>query len=176
MFPFFIFSCQDHEKARRKRAPTSNTEETVRVESSSAVQSHYVDVRVVSDPTLASITQQNRFSSLASTAPMAAPINTSISSSLSISCTNAPHLERMNQEKVKVNHDQPIIDGRPVNLGAKKKVKKRAENVMGGLPLRPQKLPSHQGDDKHKHKHVSGQIQAAPHNSSYNEFRFEPLT
>ncbi|KNA12686.1 hypothetical protein SOVF_123830 [Spinacia oleracea] len=167
---------KEHEKARRKKVAATNTEETVRVESSSAVQSQqYVDGRVVSDPTIAVVTQQNRISTMTSTAPAtSAPISTT---SMSIPSTNMPNFERLKQEKVKVT----VIDGRPVDMGVKKKVKKRAENLMmGELPLRFEKPSSNQGDDRQKqhNKHTAGQLQnAAAHNkSSYNEFRFEPLT
>lgn len=176
---------KDQEKVRRKKVPATNTEETVRVESSSAIQSSYVDARLVSDPSVASVAQQNKLSTMTSTTPAtttttSTAINTSIASSVSMPSTHLPNIERLKPEKMKVTQNSSLIDVRIVDMGVKKKVKKRAENLMGELPLRPEKLSSHHVEDKQKqHKHVAtaGQIQQnAPHKSSFNEFRFEPLT
>ncbi|CAO2834245.1 unnamed protein product [Amaranthus hypochondriacus] len=174
---------KEHEKVRRKKLPATNPEETVRVEASSAVQSQYVDIRLVSDPSMAVLTQQNRFPTITNAAQAAtAGMNTNVSSSVSMPSTHMPNVDRLKQEKVKATHSSSLMDGKIVDASVKKKVKKRAENVMGELPLRPEKLSSHQGDDRQKqqkHTAAAGQVQNpahAAHKSSYNEFRFEPLT
>lgn len=163
---------QDHEKARRKKVPAVNAEETVRVESTSAVPSQYVDVRVVSDPIMAVSTQQNRFPTTSSSAPLSAPaiataVNpTSIASSVSMPSTDVFTFESLKQEKAKATQKNSQIGGKIVDMSVKKKVKKKAENLMGELPLRPEKLSSHQADDRQKqHKHAAaGQFQNVPVN------------
>uniref|UniRef100_A0A803LHH8 Hpc2-related domain-containing protein n=1 Tax=Chenopodium quinoa TaxID=63459 RepID=A0A803LHH8_CHEQI len=170
---------KDQEKIRRKKVLAANTEETVRVESSSAVQSQFVDTKMVSDPSIAVATQQNRFSTVTSVAPATTTaVSTSIATSVSIPPTNVPNFERLKQEKVKVTQNNSLIDGR-IDMGVKKKVKKRTENLLGEIPLRSEKLSSHQGDDRQKqpkHAATAGQLQNSSLKSSYDEFRFEPLT
>lgn len=167
---------KDHEKAKRKKVPAVNSEESVRVESTSAVQSQYVDVRVVSDPIMAVSTQQNRFPTTTSSAPLPLPLPapatasainpTSIASSVSMPSTDVFTFENLKQEKVKATQKNSQIGVKVVDMSVKKKVKKKAENLMGELPLRPEKLSSHQGDDRQKqHKHAAaGQYQNVPVN------------
>ncbi|KAL2893991.1 RNA replication protein [Bienertia sinuspersici] len=162
---------QDQEKVRRKKVPAVNGGENVRVESTSAVQSQYVDVKVVSDPGVVGATQHNRFSTQTSSAP-APGISTAtanataismpgIASSVSLPCTDVFTLERLKQEKAKAAQKNSLIGGKGVDMGVKKKVKKKTENLMGELPLHPEKS-CHQGDDKKQHKHPSGLLQNVP--------------
>ncbi|KAL9245135.1 hypothetical protein vseg_018820 [Gypsophila vaccaria] len=149
---------KDQEKIRRKKM-----DNTVRLESSIGAQSQYVDVKMASDPNMSAHTQHNRVSTSFGVGSTVSPMTTSPASAFSPS-THVPNLDRPKQEKVKGTHiqDSRAVDG--FQTGVKKKVKKRAENLVGEAQTRPEKLSSH-----------AASLSSAPHKSSADGFRFEPL-
>ncbi|KAK9748900.1 hypothetical protein RND81_02G088900 [Saponaria officinalis] len=154
---------KDQEKIRRKKMVATNTDNTVRLESSIPPQSQYVDTKMVTDPNITALTHHNRVSTSFGAGTTITPMNTAPPFSPS---ANVPIHDRPKHEKVKGAHisDSRVVEG--LHMGVKKKVKKRAENLVGEAQAqdRSEKLSSH-----------AVSLQNVPHKSSSEGFRFEPL-
>ncbi|BFG18992.1 hypothetical protein CerSpe_052690 [Prunus speciosa] len=128
---------KDQEKMRRKKMLAPRTEETVRVEASSIAQQQYMRERLATEPSSHSLTNK-AVSGTAAAVRTPSPIN-------------GPSFDRLKQEKLKGSSSNSPDDAR-VGDGAltKKKVKRKPEQELDETRIRPEKLPSQQGEERHK--------------------------
>lgn len=113
------------------------TEETVRVEASSIAQQQYMRERLATEPSSHSLTNK-AVSGTAAAVRTPSPIN-------------GPSFDRLKQEKLKGSSSSSPDDAR-VGDGAltKKKAKRKPEQELDETRIRPEKLPSQQGEERHK--------------------------
>lgn len=167
---------KEKEKIRRKKLAATKIEDTVHTETSAAAQPQFVELRLgTSDPGIAVVSQPSRF--ISSTTGSATGTQVGPTHVAPLPAPNVLNFERSKQDKMKGMQNSSLTEMRSVDgVALKKKVKRKTENLVDGH-LRPEKLSSLHGDDKQKlNKHASTPLQSTPHKSSYEEFRFGPLT
>ena len=150
-------------------------EDTVRTETGSGAQPQFVELRLgTSDPSVAVVSQPSRF--ISSTTTSATGTQVGATHVAALPAPNVLNFERSKQDKMKGMQNSSLTEVRSVDgVVLKKKVKRKTENQVEGH-LRPEKLSTLHGDDKQKLNRHASTLQSAPHKSSYEEFRFEPLT
>ncbi|KAG2663305.1 hypothetical protein I3760_16G022500 [Carya illinoinensis] len=133
---------KDQEKIRRKKMLARRMEETVRVEGNPIAQPQPTRERTSTETGSYGLTSANR------------PVTGSTAAGRMHSpSSNGPiTLDRMKQEKLKGTSSNPVDDTRVSSDGGmvKKKVKRKPELDLNESLLRPEKLPSQQGEERHK--------------------------
>ncbi|XP_050364662.1 ubinuclein-1-like isoform X4 [Argentina anserina] len=142
---------KDQEKMRRKKMLTPKVEESVRVEASSVPQQLYMRERLATEP--GSHGSGNK------------PVSGTTAAVRIPSPINGPSFDRLKQEKLKGSASNSPDDTR-VGDGAmiKKKVKRKPEQELDETRIRPDKLPSQQGDERQK---PLKQAAGVPHKSNH---------
>ncbi|THG08350.1 ubinuclein-2-like isoform X1 [Camellia sinensis] len=128
------------EKIRRKKL-IPRTGETVQVETSSVAQPQYTQEKLVTD--------SNNYSSTSLSRPVPNATATNMTVRMPSTLVNGPNLDRPKQEKVKGSSNNPN-DTRTMDALIKKKVRRKPELELGESQLRPEKLTSAQGEERHK--------------------------
>ncbi|XAR49592.1 hypothetical protein NMG60_11032844 [Bertholletia excelsa] len=146
---------KDQEKIKRKKLLAPRAEAAVRVETSSIAQPQYTPEKVVG----IADSGNHGLTSISRQVPIATTANSTVR--LPNAATNGPNLERLKQEKVKGDSSSNANDLRPVDMLTKKKVKRKPELELAEAPIRPEKLASAQGEERHKssHKQVAVPLQ-----------------
>ncbi|KAM5564348.1 ubinuclein-1-like [Rosa sericea] len=142
---------KDQEKMRRKKMLTPKLEESVRVDASSIPQQQYIRERLATEP--GSHGSGNK------------PVSGTTAAVRIPSPINGPSFDRLKQEKLKGSASNSPDDTR-VGDGAlvKKKVKRKPDQELDETRIRPEKLPSQQGEERQKSlKQAAG----APHKSNH---------
>lgn len=142
---------KDPEKMRRKKMLTPKVEESVRVEASSIPQQQYIRERSATEP--GSHGSGNK------------PVSGTTAAVRIPSPINGPSFDRLKQEKLKGSASNSPDDTR-VGDGAliKKKVKRKPDQELDETRIRPEKLPSQQGEERQKSfKQAAG----LPHKSNH---------
>ncbi|KAG6671774.1 hypothetical protein I3843_16G024600 [Carya illinoinensis] len=133
---------KDQEKIRRKKMLARRMEETVRVEGNPIAQPQPTRERTSTETGSYGLTSANR------------PVTGSTAAvRMHSPSSNGPiTLDRMKQEKLKGTSSNPVDDTRVSSDGGmvKKKVKRKPELDLNESLLRPEKLPSQQGEERHK--------------------------
>ncbi|XP_040998278.1 ubinuclein-1-like isoform X1 [Juglans microcarpa x Juglans regia] len=133
---------KDQEKIKRKKMLARRMEETVRDEGNSIAQPQSTRERTSTETGSHGITSATR---PVASSPAAVRMHSPSS--------NGPiMLDRMKQEKQKGTSSNPVDDTRVLSDGGmvKKKVKRKPELDLNESLLRPEKLPSQQGEERHK--------------------------
>ncbi|KAF3974025.1 hypothetical protein CMV_002602 [Castanea mollissima] len=132
---------KEQEKIKRKKMLAPKIEETVRVETNSIAQPQPMRERLSTETGSHGLTSANR--PLSSTTAAVRAHSPS---------TNGPlNLDKIKQEKLKGTSNSSMDDARVSDGGVtKKKVKRKPEIELHETNFRPDKLPSQQGEEKHK--------------------------
>ncbi|KAK4572699.1 hypothetical protein RGQ29_030932 [Quercus rubra] len=132
---------KEQEKIKRKKMLAPKIEETVRVETNSIAQPQPMRERLSTETGSHGLTSANR--PLSSTTAAVRAHSPS---------TNGPlNLDKIKQEKLKGTSSNSLDDARVSDGGVtKKKVKRKPEIELHETNIRPDKLPSQQGEEKHK--------------------------
>ncbi|XP_062020586.1 ubinuclein-1-like isoform X3 [Rosa rugosa] len=142
---------KDQEKMRRKKMLTPKLEESVRVDASSIPQQQYIRERLATEP--GSHGSGNK------------PVSGTTAAVRIPSPINGPSFDRLKQEKLKGSasnspDDTRVADGALV----KKKVKRKPDQELDETRIRPEKLPSQQGEERQK---SFKQAVGVPHKSNH---------
>ncbi|GMY06662.1 ubinuclein-1-like isoform X2 [Fagus crenata] len=132
---------KEQEKIKRKKMLAPRIEDTVRVEANSIVQPQPMRERLSTETGSHGLTSTNR--------PL---FNSTAAVRMHSPSTNGPlNLDRIKQEKLKGTSSNSPDDARVSDGGMpKKKVKRKPEMELDDTHFRPEKLPSQQGEEKHK--------------------------
>lgn len=136
---------------KRKKLLAPKIDESARVDSSSIVQPQYMRERLATESCSHSSANKPVSGSSAAAVRMPSPMN-------------APSFDRVKQDKSKGNLSDSVDDAREGDgTFVKKKVKRKPEVEPDVTRIRPEKLPSQQGEERQK---LLKQAASLPHKSN----------